>query len=141
MVGIMKKVSAIAILKAGESVENIVVFSANVKEVGEEIRHFYGRGISRSVPDKQCYQLQLTSGSKIFIIAPTFDGSKLRGVRGNCLIVEGKADEVDKDFYNEVLIPLRSVCFEPDKIQKLSELCGSSVWQYARRNELIFTDE
>lgn len=66
---------------------------------------------------------------------------KMRGYRGNIILVEGKSSEVSKEVMNEFLIPLFACRFKHNERQYVLDKFGCCPANWDRPNELIFSED
>lgn len=78
---------------------------------------------------------------KVFFMERCQNTDKMRGYRGNIILVEGKSSEVSEEFMNEFLIPLFACRFNHNERQYVLDKFGCCPVNWGRPNELIFSED
>ena len=78
---------------------------------------------------------------KVFFLELCPNTDKMRGYRGNIILVEGRSSEASEEFVNEFLIPLFACRFKHNERQYVLGKFGCCPANWDRPNELIFSED
>lgn len=138
----IRKVSAIALLKGFEvRDQNILVLTRDFVEVAEEIKGFLGKSVAVSRRQDNMVTIETATLNRFYVLTDDQDRWGIKGVRAQILIVDGKREDVNYEFFHEVVLPMSSVIFNPHISARLSEACGEQIHPFARRVEIIFSGD
>ena len=138
----IRKISAITLLKNFErGAQTILVLAKDFVDISNEIKEYLGAQVLVTRRQSNMVTIETTKANHIFCLTSDPDHWGLKGVRAQVLIVEGKRAEAKEEFLNEVVWPMMGVMFDPQVSARLSQACGEQLHKYARKAEVIFSDD